>query len=99
MLTSTILRAERGRSVPDMELGRLRIPVLVVHHAQDGCHACPYADIPGLLDRLAHVPRKDLLTFTGGQNRGDPCEAFAHHGFNGLEREVVERVAGWIVSR
>ena len=38
VLTSTILADDKGRPVPAMPLGKLRIPVLVVHHEQDGCN-------------------------------------------------------------
>jgi dienelactone hydrolase len=99
VLTATILKDDRGRPVPDMELGKLTMPVLVVHHEQDGCRLCLFKDIPRLMDRLAALPRKELMAFTGGENRGDPCEAFAHHGFNGLERQVVARIAGWILAK
>ena len=64
-----------------------------------GCSSCLYRDIPRLMERLAPVPRKELLPFKGGVSRGDPCEAFAYHGYNGLEREVVAQVSGWILSR
>jgi hypothetical protein len=38
VLTSTILRdVKGGRSVADMNLSALRIPVLVVHHQDDAC--------------------------------------------------------------
>jgi dienelactone hydrolase len=99
VLTATILRDDRGRPVPDMELGKLTMPVLVVHHEQDGCRLCLFKDVPRLMDKLAAPPRKELMAFTGGENRGDPCEAFAHHGFNGLERQVVARIAGWILAK
>jgi pimeloyl-ACP methyl ester carboxylesterase len=99
VLTSTILADPRGRAVPAMPLERIRVPVLVVHHEQDGCSLCAYALAPGLLDKLVHAPRKQLLSFTGGSSRGDPCEAYAHHGFNGLEAEVVRQVAGWLVAK
>jgi len=99
VLSSTILRDPRGRPVPDMRLDRVSVPVLVVHHKQDGCALCAYADVPRLLDRLTATPRKELLAFDGGISRGDPCEAFAYHGFNGLEREVVEKTATWIGAR
>jgi hypothetical protein len=82
-----------------MELEKLTIPVLVVHHEQDGCNLCLFRDIRPLMQKLAAVPRKELVTFKGGESRGDPCEAFAYHGYNGLEREVVGRIAGWIVAR
>lgn len=51
-----------------------------------------------MLDRLIAAPRKELLAFDGGLNVGDPCEARAYHGFNGIEREVVGRIAAWITS-
>lgn len=99
VLTSTILSDDKGRPVPAMPLARLRIPVLVVHHEQDGCSHCRFGDLPALMSKLDHLPRKQLLTFKGGDNRGDPCEAMAYHGFNGLEREVVTQIAAWIVAR
>ena len=99
VLSSTVLRDPRGRPVPDMALGRVRVPVLVVHHKQDGCQLCAYGDVPRLMDRLTATPRKELLAFDGGIDRGDPCEAFAYHGFNGLEREVVGKIAAWIAAR
>lgn len=99
VLTATILKDDRGRAVPEMPLERVAVPVLVVHHRQDGCKASAYADLPGLLERLTASPRKHLLAFDGGADRGDPCEAFAYHGFNGLERDVVAKIAEWVVAR
>ena len=96
VLTASVLRDRRGRSVLDMPLERVAIPVLVVHHQEDGCVACPFSEVPELMRRLTGAPRKALVAMRGGQNRGDPCEAFAHHGFNGLERDVVARIAAWI---
>ena len=55
--------------------------------------------MPPLMHKLDAVPKKALITFKDGQSRGDPCEAFAYHGYNGIEREVVAQIAGWIVSK
>jgi len=100
VLTSTILTDVKGnRPVPDMPLANLHIPVLVVHHEQDGCDLCLFKDIPRLMDKIGNVPRKQLLSFKGGDDQGDPCEALAHHGFNGLEREVVGQIATWILTK
>jgi dienelactone hydrolase len=99
VLSSTILSDDNGRPVPAMPLERIHIPVLVVHHEQDGCRLCAFSKVPALMDKLANAPRKELLAFKGGQNTGDPCEAMAYHGFNGLEREVVQQTAGWILAR
>ena len=82
-----------------MPLEKIAIPVLVVHHEKDGCKYCAYSQIPSLMEKLSSTPKKELLTFKGGESRGDPCEALAYHGFNGLEKEVVARIAEWIQTK
>jgi pimeloyl-ACP methyl ester carboxylesterase len=99
VLTSTILKDRRGLPVPDMRLDRIRVPVLVVHHEQDGCAFCPFNVIPTLMTRLGNSSRTRLLSFTGGDDRGDPCGAFAHHGYNGQEAEVVRQTVAWMLAR
>ena len=96
VLTSTILSDPRGRAVPAMPLEAVRVPVLLVHHRLDGCDHCRFADTPRVLERLTASPRKELVAFDGGTSRGDPCEAFAYHGYNGIERDVVGAIAAWI---
>jgi len=98
VLSSTILADEKSRPVPAMPLDRIRVPVLVVHHEQDGCRLCAFSDIPSMMDKLGNAPRRELLSFKGGANKGDPCGARAHHGFNGIESEVVARMANWILA-
>jgi hypothetical protein len=58
-----------------------------------------FADLSRLTDKLKHLKRTDTLVFDGGINIGDPCEARAYHGFNGIEGEVVGKIAAWIVQR
>jgi pimeloyl-ACP methyl ester carboxylesterase len=99
VLTSTILADTRSRPVPKMPLGKIQVPTLIVHHKHDGCELCKYADLPQLMEKLTAVPRKELLTFEGGRSQGDPCEAMAYHGFNGIEQEVVTKVAEWITRK
>lgn len=99
VLTSTMLSDDAGRPVPAMALQNIAIPVLIVHHEQDGCKHCAYREIPRLMEKLSSTPRKELVTYKGGENRGDPCEAFAYHGFNGLEKDVVVRIAEWIQTK
>lgn len=99
VLSSTILTDNQNRPVPAMPLERLHIPVLVVHHEQDGCRLCPFGDVPRLMEKLSGVPRKQLLKFEGGENLAGPCRALSYHGFNGLDREVVAQIAGWILAK
>lgn len=99
VLTSSLLKDDRSRPVPAMPLGRIGVPVLVVHHEQDGCDHCLFADLPPMIDKLARNPRHALLTFKGGQTRGDPCDAFGHHGYNGIEAEVVQQTVAWMLQK
>lgn len=99
VLTSTILTDPKAPAVPAMALDKLSIPVLVAHHELDGCSHCAYGEIPNLMQKLSALPRQQLLSFRAGISRGDPCEAMAYHGFNGIEREVVGQIAGWMLGR
>jgi len=98
VLTSTVLTNDSGLpGVPDMPLNKIRIPTLIVHHKQDGCKHCRYADLPKLTQKLTSVPRKEVLIFEGGTNVGDPCEPLAFHGFNGITEKVAGRIADWVI--
>ena len=101
VLTSTVTRWNRGEgeSVSDVKLKDIRLPTLVVHHREDACFATPYADVPGLMKDLARTPRRELLTFEGGDPpQSKPCEARAAHGYLGLDEQVVKAIADWIVG-
>ena len=98
VLTSTILVDPNGRAVPKMPLEQLTVPVLVVHHEQDGCKLCAFSDMPPMMEKLAKTPKAELLSLRGGQSRGDPCEAMAYHGFNGLEADAVAKISAWMAA-
>ena len=99
VLSSTILTDDKGRPVPGMALDKIRVPVLVVHHEQDGCRLCSFLEVPKLMAKLVNAPRSKVLAFNGGVSQGDPCGAFSHHGFNGLESEVVRQTAAWMLTK
>lgn len=98
VLTSSLLADRRERPVPDMALHRINLPVLVVHHRQDSCRACLFTDLPRLTDKLKHLKKTGTLVFDGGDNTGDPCGARAYHGYNGIEGDVVAKIAAWVVG-
>lgn len=100
VLTSTILianppRNPNARPVQLWPLEQLHMPVLVQHHEQDGCQFTPPQRLPELMARLPAATSK-LITYTGGASRGPECEAFAHHGFNGIEPQVVGDMSAWM---
>jgi pimeloyl-ACP methyl ester carboxylesterase len=99
VLTSTVTREgrERPESVGDVRLGDVRVPTLIVHHRQDACRATPYADMPSLLRDFKQAPRRELVSFEGGDApQSGPCEARSAHGYVGLEAEVIAAIVRWI---
>jgi hypothetical protein len=102
VLTSTILgRSRQGdstaRPLTELDMTALRLPVLVVHHEQDPCGVCAPERLPELMKHLP--PGTPLHKFSGGQSRGAPCDPFSHHGFNGIEDQVVEDISTWIKAQ
>jgi pimeloyl-ACP methyl ester carboxylesterase len=97
VLTSSIVAYKIRGAVPTQNLDAIRVPTLIVHHAQDGCWACRPDEAEALPGRLVNAPLKKLLLLNGGEGaRGDPCEAFHHHGYVGIEGAAVDRIAAWI---
>jgi acetyl esterase/lipase len=99
VLTSSMLSDNKMKAVPDLPLEKILMPVLVVHHERDVCTHCSYSNIPSLMEKLTSSSRKALLTFKDGQSRGDPCEAMAYHGYNGIEAAVVAAISTWILTK
>jgi hypothetical protein len=65
---------------------------LVVHHKGDLCRATPFNAAEASHERFGN----DFIAMEGGISVGDNCEAFAHHGYNGIERETIDAIKNWI---
>jgi len=65
---------------------------LVVHHVNDWCWATPYSAALRSHEKFGN----DFIGMEGGISVGHECEAFAHHGYNGIERETAEAIKAWI---
>lgn len=99
VLTSSVTERSRQseETVKTVRLEEIAVPVLIVHHEHDGCRASPYAGAEALMDRLQRSPKRAFIAFDGGDPpRSNPCEAFAQHGYLGIENKVVDAIAAWI---
>lgn len=98
VLTSSILYDAKSNAVPEMKLEKLSMPVLVVHHKDDGCAYCSFDRIPLVMNKLTATSFKEMIMIEGGQTKGDPCNAFGYHGYNGVESEVVTKISEWVLA-
>jgi hypothetical protein len=99
VLASTVTKESRqvSETVYNVRLKDIRVLTLMVHHKQDDCVLTPYELAIALMRSLTQAPKKELIPFTAGDlTVSDPCEPMSHHGFLGLDTEVVNAIASWI---
>jgi hypothetical protein len=102
VLTSTVTRAsKRSRgTVFDAGLAGLHLPVLVVHHREDGCFASPSSDTGEIMRQLGSAAKAELILVEGGNPpRSGPCMGLSAHGYFGIEAKVVTAIADWIRAK
>jgi hypothetical protein len=89
VLTSSVLQGGLGEA-PFKGLG---IPVLLVHHRNDGCKSSPFTWAKWLAKKH-HYP---LVEVDGGSAPvTGPCEPGAPHGFYGREADTVAQILRWV---
>jgi len=65
---------------------------LLVFNKNDSCRATHPASAEYSHEKYGTA----LIAMEGGMSLGDPCEAAAYHGYNGIEQETVNRIKAWI---
>jgi len=91
-LTSSVFNASRDNNgLSGFSFSRITVPLLFVHHVDDGCPASPY----GPAKRQAET--YPLITVQGGKPAtSGPCEPFSPHGYLGREEPVVDAIVHWM---
>ena len=96
-LTSSLTAYRIKEAVPRLELDKINVPTLVMHHEKDGCAHCRPHEVSFIFQGLKSTPVKKQVMLNGGSNpTGDPCFEFHYHGYIGMEKEAVETIAAWI---
>jgi pimeloyl-ACP methyl ester carboxylesterase len=99
VISSAVTRANQHDAVFDVALAAVKVPVLIQVNRDDACRATPPADAIRIKAALTSAPRVEVLEYSGGDPpRSGPCEAFARHGFLGIEDQVVNGAANWIAA-
>lgn len=101
VLTSSIGASKGGgMSLFNLPLEEITLPVLFVHHREDGCWASRFNDALQLQKRITGSPRTQFIeVLSGDPARSGPCEALSLHGYLGKEREVVTAITDWIQGK
>ncbi len=106
VLTSAVTSGGTSRYRPwvtqtvfDLPLEAIRMPVLVVGHADDKCARTPPAHMGEITERT-NGSREQVVTVTGGPGSAAPgadvCEGRAPHGFIEQETAVAAGIARFI---
>lgn len=78
-------------------LEKTKCPVLLIHHARDGCRSTPYADALALKKRYANHTKVDFVALEGGSPpQSGPCEPLSQHGYFGIEEKAVQAIYDWV---
>ena len=96
VLTSGFLSPESGsgQNVESILGSPSALPrTLVIHHRDDACKYTLPAGVEPFIKWSAGRAR--VRWVSGGGNQGDACQAFAHHGFNGLDGQIVGMAGGF----
>jgi hypothetical protein len=86
------IHTSSGSEIARFDARKYKNRQLVVHHKNDICRSTPFFAAEASHQRYG----TDFIAMEGGISIGDPCEAFAHHGYNGIERETVDAIKKWI---
>jgi pimeloyl-ACP methyl ester carboxylesterase len=100
VLTSSLfIRGRQGDSVFDANPARIHIPLLLVHNRSDRCHSTPFHEADTYVKRMYSAHPVELIAFDGGGPvKGDWCEPYDYHGYPGLEPQVVDAIAKWMLA-
>jgi len=95
VLTSTqFLASGRQPGLSGFDFSSIPVPLLFVHHVDDGCDYTPHSAAKRLADRYP------VVSVSGGlPPQSKPCEAMSPHGFLGKEAETVDAIGKWMLKQ
>jgi pimeloyl-ACP methyl ester carboxylesterase len=94
VLTSTVFLAGRQRGLSGFDFTAIPVPLLFMHHVDDGCAATPYYAAKRVADQFP------LISVSGGPPaQSGSCEPMSPHGFLGREAATVDAIVKWMLKQ
>lgn len=100
VLSSSISKKNsKGKSLQEIPLRKIELPTLLISHKNDACKITPAKGSEEIFNMLSDEIKKEFKQFEGGENkRINPCKSESHHGYLGIEKEVITYISNWIKS-
>ncbi|ANJ00328.1 hypothetical protein A8O14_09725 [Polynucleobacter wuianus] len=76
----------------------ITVPVLAIHHIDDGCASTPLASSERIIESRPKKLSSQFIQIDGGISEGDVCGSRAYHGFNQKEQEFIKAAAQFILK-
>lgn len=97
VLTSSMTEENgKGLAVTELPLSIIKIPTFITHHVNDGCKWTTPDGAKLIKQLLTAAPVTELKLFDGGREQSKPCKAMSHHGYLGIEDDVIDAIATFI---
>jgi alpha/beta hydrolase family protein len=94
LMSTATNRDKHGPTLSTFNFASIKIPVLLVHHRDDGCSTNPYYNA----ERLAKS--FPLISVSGGDPpQSGPCDSQAAHGYFGRDAPVAQAIKNWMLGR
>ena len=81
-------------AIASLDTRGLKSRHLIVAHNRDVCRATR----PSNSQSSSKTYGTELIMMDGGKSVDDDCEAWAYHGYNGIEKETVDKIKAWILA-
>jgi len=101
VLSSSLVKPnKKGKTLYDLELAKLKLPLLFVHNKSDKCKVTLLKDVEPLISELqkSGVAAK-LILVDSSERTGRHCGGSAPHGYLGIEQDVLSRIIDWINTK
>ncbi len=83
-----------GEALSTFDFGTIKVPVLFVHHRNDGCFTSPYRNV----ERISKGA--PLVSVSGGDPpQSGPCDPMSPHGYFGRDAPVAQAIRNWMLGR
>jgi hypothetical protein len=95
VLSSTVTNHDKmGEALSTFDFGTIKVPVLFVHHRDDGCFTSPYRNV----ERISKGA--PLISVSGGDPpQSGPCDPMSPHGYFGRDAPVTQAIKNWMLGR